>query len=168
MIVQPLIIYVIMEMNEKKYQIVAWTRNTKDGEVEVRMIPEVHHQTQAHLFNGIAECNRKGDSAQARRVLLLEQSGDFNLMTGHYGEGIRFIRAAALACLEPDSEWTVLDDESGSHPYFTGQARWDFLRLYEKFHKMVKKFCRPDILTEQESKLLEDLRQGQELISTGL
>lgn len=149
MIVQHLIIYVIMEMNEKKYQIVAWTRNTKDGKVEVRMIPEVHHQTQAHLFNGIAECNRKGDSAQARRVLLLEQSGDFNLMTGHYGEGIRFIRAAALAC-------------------FHSQARWDFLRLYEKFHKMVKKFCRPDILTEQESRLLEDLRQGQELISTGL
>lgn len=149
MIVQPLIIYVIMEMNEKKYQIVAWTRNTKDGEVEVRMIPEVHHQTQAHLFNGIAECNRKGDSAQGRRVLLLEQSGDFNLMTGHYGEGIRFIRAAALAC-------------------FHSQARWDSLRLYEKFHKMVKKFCRPDILTEQESRLLEDLRQGQELISTGL
>ena len=157
-----------MEMNEKKYQIVAWTRNTKDGEVEVRMIPEVHHQTQAHLFNGIAECNRKGESAQARRVLLLEQSGDFNLMTGHYGEGIRFIRAAALACLEPDSKRTVLDHESGSSPYFSGQTRWEFLRLYEKFHETVKKHSRPDILTEQESRLLEDLHQGQKLISTGL
>ena len=142
MIVQPLIIYVIMEMNEKKYQIVAWTRNTKDGEVEVRMIPEMHHQVQKHLFDGIAECNRKGDSAQARRVLLLEQSGDFNLMTGHYGEGIRFIRAAALAC-------------------FQSQTRWDFLRLYEKFHEMVRKYCRPDILMEKESRLLEDLYNQQ-------
>ena len=169
MIVQPLIIYVMMEKKmEKKYQIVAWTRNTKDGEVEVRMIPEVHHQVQKHLFDGIAECNRKGDSALARRVLLLEQSGDFNLMTGHYGEGLRFIRSAALACLEPDSEWTVLDDESGSHPYFTGQTRWDFLRLYEKFHEMVRKYCRPDILMEKESRLLEDLYEEQARVGKDL
>jgi hypothetical protein len=168
MIVQHLIIYVIMEMNEKKYQIVAWTRNTKDGEVEVRMIPEVHHQAQEHLFDGIAECNRKGDSALARRVLLLEQSGDFNLMTGHYGEGLRFLREAALACLEPDSEWTVLDDESGSHPYFIGKTRWDFLRLYEKFHEMVRKYCRPDILMEKESRLLEDLYEGQARVGKDL
>ena len=131
-----------MEMNEKKYQIVAWTRNTKEGEVEVRMIPEMHHQVQKHLFDGIAECNRKGDSAQARRVLLLEQSGDFNLMTGHYGEGLRFLRSAALAC-------------------FQSQTRWDFLRLYEKFHETVKKHSRPDILMEKESRLLEDLYNQQ-------
>lgn len=131
-----------MEMNEKKYQIVAWTRNTKEGEVEVRMIPEMHHQVQKHLFDGIAECNREGDSAQARRVLLLEQSGDFNLMTGHYGEGLRFLRSAALAC-------------------FQSQTRWDFLRLYEKFHETVKKHSRPDILMEKESRLLEDLYNQQ-------
>jgi hypothetical protein len=131
-----------MEMNEKKYQIVAWTRNTKEGEVEVRMIPEMHHQVQKHLFDGIAECNRKGDSAQARRVLLLEQSGDFNLMTGHYGEGLRFLRSAALAC-------------------FQSQTRWDFLRLYEKFHETVKKHSRPDILMEKESRVLEDLYNQQ-------
>jgi hypothetical protein len=143
MIVQPLIIYVMMEKKmEKKYQIVAWTRNTKDGEVEVRMIPEMHHQAQEHLFDGIAECNRKGDSAQERRILLLEQSGDFNLMTGHYGEGLRFLRAAALAC-------------------FHSQIRWEFLRIYEKFHERVKKYCRPDILMEKESRLLEDLYERQ-------
>ena len=150
MIVQHLIIYVIMEMKtEKRYQLVAWTRNVGKGEVEVRMSPELHHQTQEHLFEGIAECNRKGKSGMARKISLLEQSADFNLMTGHYGEGLRFLRSAALAC-------------------FHSQIRWDFLRLYEKFHKMVKKFRRPDILTEQESRLLEDLHQGQKLISTGL
>ena len=98
----------------------------------------------------------------------MEQSGDFNLMTGHYGEGLRFIRSAALACLEPDSEWTVLDDESGSHPYFTGQTRWDFLRLYEKFHEMVRKYCRPDILMEKESRQLEDLYEGQARVGKDL
>ena len=134
---------------EKRYQLVAWTRNVGKGEVEVRMSPELHHQTQEHLFEGIAECNRKGKSGMARKISLLEQSADFNLMTGHYGEGLRFLRSAALAC-------------------FHSQIRWDFLRLYEKFHKMVKKFRRPDILTEQESRLLEDLHQGQKLISTGL
>jgi hypothetical protein len=150
MIVKPLIIYVMMEKKmEKKYQIVAWTRNTKDGEVEVRMIPEVHHQAQEHLFDGIAECNRKGDSALARRVLLLEQSGDFNLMTGHYGEGLRFIRSAALAC-------------------FNSQTRWDFLRLHDKFHEMVRKYCRPDILMEKESRLLEDLYEGQARVGKDL
>ena len=138
-----------MEMNEKKYQIVAWTRNTKDGEVEVRMIPEVHHQVQKHLFDGIAECNRKGDSSLARRVLLLEQSGDFNLMTGHYGEGLRFLRSAALAS-------------------FHSQIRWDFRRLYEKFHEMVRKYCRPDILMEKESRLLEDLYEGQARVGKDL
>ena len=140
----------MMEMKtEKRYQLVAWTRNVGKGEVEVRMSPELHHQTQEHLFEGIAECNRKGKSGMARKISLLELSADFNLMTGHYGEGLRFLRSAALAC-------------------FHSQIRWDFLRLYEKFHKMVKKFRRPDILTEQESRLLEDLHQGQKLISTGL
>ena len=153
---------------EKRYQLVAWTRNVGKGEVEVRMSPELHHQTQEHLFEGIAECNRKGKSGMARKISLLEQSADFNLMTGHYGEGLRFLREAALACLEPDSEWTVLDDESGSHPYFIGQTRWDFLRLYEKFHEMVKKHSRPDILMEEESRLLEDLYEGQERIGKGL
>lgn len=138
-----------MQKTEKRYQLVAWTRNVGKGEVEVRMSPELHHQTQEHLFEGIAECNRKGKSGMARKISLLEQSADFNLMTGHYGEGLRFLRSAALAC-------------------FHSQIRWDFLRLYEKFHKMVKKFRRPDILTEQESRLLEDLHQGQKLISTGL
>ena len=131
-----------MEMNGKKYQIAAWTRNTKEGEVEVRMIPEVHHQAQEHLFDGLAECSRKGRSAHDRRILLLEQSGDFNLMTGHYGEGIRFLRATALAS-------------------FYGQARWDFQRIYEKFHEMANKYRRPDILMEKESRLLDELYQGQ-------
>ena len=63
---------------------VLWT-----GEVEVRMSPELHHQTQEHLFDGIAECNRKGKSGMARKISLLEQSADFNMMTGHYGEGLR-------------------------------------------------------------------------------
>jgi hypothetical protein len=156
-----------MEMNEKKYELVAWTRNTGNGEVEVRMTPELHHQAQEHLFKGIAECRRKGNSALLQKVHLLEQSGDFNLMTGHYGEGLRFLRAAALACLEPDSERTVLDHESGSYPYFSGRTRWEFLRLYGKFHKMVRKFSRTDILMEKESGLLKDLYEGQAHIGKG-
>ena len=156
-----------MEMNEKKYELVAWTRNTSNGEVEVRMTPELHHQAQEHLFKGIAKCRRKGDSALLQKVHLLEQSGDFNLMTGHYGEGLRFLRAAALACLEPDSEWTMLDHESGSYPYFSGQTRWEFLLLYGKFHEMVRKFGRTDTLMEKESGLLEDLNEGQAQIGKG-
>ena len=39
----------MMEMKtEKRYQLVAWTRNVGKGEVEVRMSPELHHQTQLH------------------------------------------------------------------------------------------------------------------------
>ena len=131
------------------------------------MTPELHHQAQEHLFKGIAKCRRKGDSALLQKVHLLEQSGDFNLMTGHYGEGLRFLRAAALACLEPDSEWTMLDHESGSYHYFSGQTRWEFLRLYGKFHEMVRKFGRTDTLMEKESGLLEDLNEGQAQIGKG-
>ena len=134
---------------EKRYQLVAWTRNVGKGEVEVRMSPELHHQTQEHLFEGIAECNRKGKSGMARKISLLEQSADFNLMTGHYGEGLRFLRSAALAC-------------------FHSQTRWDFLRLYEKFHEMVRKYCRPDILMEKESRLLKDLYEGQTRVGKDL
>lgn len=51
MIVKPLIIHVMMEKKiEKKYLLVAWTRNVRDGEVEVRMIPELH-QEQAQCRN---------------------------------------------------------------------------------------------------------------------
>ena len=142
MIVQPLIIYVIMEI-KKRYQLVAWTRNVGKEEVEVRMIPQLHHQTQEHLFNGIAECNRKGRSALARRILLLEQSADFNLMTGHYGEGLRFLRTTALACLEPTRKRATPNKE-------------EFRRLYNKFHEMVRKYSREDILMEMESRLLEE------------
>ena len=134
---------------EKRYQLVAWTRNVGKGEVEVRMSPELHHQTQEHLFEGIAECNRKGKSGMARKISLLEQSADFNLMTGHYGEGLRFLRSAALAC-------------------FQSQTRWDFLRLYEKFHETVKKHSRPDILMEKESRLLEGLYEGQARVGKDL
>ena len=139
MIVQPLIIYVMMEMKiEKKYELVAWTRHVGKGEVEVRMAPQLHHQMQEHLFEGIAACNRMGKSGLARRILLLEESGDFNLMTGHYGEGLRFLRAAALACMDSGREW-------------------DFMRLYRKFHKMVRKYGREDIFMEKNSRLLEEL-----------
>ena len=133
----------MMEMKmEKKYQLVAWTRNVGKSEVEVRMIPQLHHQTQEYLFDGITACQRKGKSALKRRTHLLEQSADFNLMTGHYGEGLRFLRSAALACLESD-------------------RKWDFMRLYSKFHEMVRKYRREDILLEKDSKLLEELRLGQ-------
>ena len=133
----------MMEMKmEKKYELVAWTRNVGKGEVEVRMIPLLHHQVQEHLFDGIAECNRKGRSALARRVRMLEQSGDFNLMTGHYGEGLRFLRAAALACLESN-------------------RKRNFMRLYAKFHEMIRKYRREDILLEEKSRLLEELHMGQ-------
>ena len=142
MIVQPLIIYVMMEMKtEKKYQLVAWTRNVGKGEVEVRMSPELHHQTQEHLFDGIAECNRKGKSGKVRKISLLEQSADFNMMTGHYGEGLRFLRAAALACLNSDEKWIV---------------KQEFQRLYDKFHEMIRRHGREDILIEMESRLLEE------------
>lgn len=144
MIVKPLIIHVMMEKKiEKKYLLVAWTRNVGDGEVEVRMIPELHHEAQKHLFEGIAECRRKGGAALDRKIVLLENSGDFNLMTGHYGEGIRFLRAAALACLEAD------------------RARCDSIRLYDKFHEMIRRHGREDILMEKESVLLEELHQEQ-------
>ena len=142
MIVQPLIIYVMMEKKtEKRYQLVAWTRNVGKGEVEVRMSPELHHQTQEHLFDSIAECNRKGKSGKVRKISLLEQSADFNMMTGHYGEGLRFLRAAALACLNSDEKWIV---------------KQEFQRLYDKFHEMIRKHGREDILIEMESRLLEE------------
>lgn len=61
----------------------------------------------------------------------------------------------------------MLDHESGSYPYFSGQTRWEFLRLYGKFHEMVRKFGRTDTLMEKESGLLEDLNEGQAQIGKG-
>lgn len=166
MIVQPLIIYVIME--KKNYQLVAWTRKLKgQEEPEIHMIPSLHHEMQEPYFDEIARCRKKEESGHldaelARRfVRVYEENARFMFRTGYYGDGLRFLRMAAIYCISSDDHaWTLWDTDLGSYMYFCGELRGEFIRLTKEFINLAHKYGRHDILTEKKSKeLLEMFRE---------
>lgn len=168
MIVQPLIIDVIME--KKKYQLVAWTRKVKgQDDPEIRMIPSLHHDMQEPYFKEIGRCQqeerRSGvlDTELASRfVKAYEENAGFLFRTGHYGDGLRFLRLAALYCIYSDDDsWAFWDTDLGSYMYFCGRLREDFLRITREFIALAEKYGRHDILMEKESKELLEVYAGQ-------
>lgn len=168
MIVQPLIINVIMD--KKKYQLVAWTRNVKgQDDPEIRMIPSLHLDMQEPYFKEISRCQqekrRSGglDTELASRfVKAYEENARFLFRTGHYGDGLRFLRLAALYCIYSDDDsWVFWDTDLGSYMYLCGRLREDFLCITREFLALAEKYGRHDILMEKESKELLEIYAGQ-------
>ena len=135
-------------MKEKRHQLVAWTRHAEDNGIpEVRMIPSLHHEMQEPYF-------------RKRGIRGYEQNAEFDFCTGHYGEGIRRLRQAAIECImgcDWDLDWTGYDNDLGSYDHFIGKNRGEFFRLYGKFMKSIDRYKRQDILIESESLKLREL-----------
>lgn len=141
-------------MKNKKYQLAAWTRNSDKG-VEIRMVPSLHHEMQESFFKEIARCydkEEKGIDVSEQLMRAFEKNADFLLTTGHYGDGLRLIRKAALHCIYSDDDaWYFWDSDLGSYMYFLGKMRKDFLRLCRKFIDLAEAYGRKDILNEPDS-----------------
>lgn len=151
-------------MKNKKYQLAAWTRNSGNG-VEIRMIPSLHHEMQESYIREIGRCHKmeeEGRDVSMRLMKAFEDNADFLFLTGHYGDGLRYIRKAALHCLDSDDNaWCSWDTDLGSYMYFLGKLRDDFFRLCRRFIGLAEKYGRSDIFIEPESVHLMEIYNEQ-------
>lgn len=153
---------------QKKYQLVAWTSNavSKD-EMQILMIPSVHHDMQEAYFKNIARYRKGNVSVRRLRKLIdsYEENIRFFIMTGHYGDAIRMTGYAARECVDTN-DWEFIDTDLGSYDYFYGRMRSEFFRLYGQFNELIRKYGRYDILLEESSiKLKETFERITEMDS---
>ena len=93
----------------------------------------------------------------------------FEILTGHPGDGIRYLFFAAQYCIwEDDSNWAYWDTDLGSYTYFCGELRDEFVRLCEEGLRLAKKFRREDVLQEGKPKqflelYVEHIREERDL-----
>ena len=163
-IVKPLIIYVMME---RKYQLVVWTENITDNEnARLYMIPSFECEVQAYLITDLTFIHQEEykfhgpislDLAR-RAVKAYENMSGFEILTGHPGDGIRYLFFAAKYCiLEDDFNWVYYDTDLGNYSYFCGELRHEFVRLCEEGMRFAKKYRREDILQEMKPKHMLEL-----------
>ena len=157
-------------MMERKYKLVAWTENITDKEdARLYMIPSLECEVQADLvtdltFIHMEEYKFDGpvslDLAR-RAVLAYEKMSRFEILTGHTGDGIRYLFFAAKYCIwEDDSNRTCRDTGLGSCSYFCEELRQEFVRLCEEGLRLTKKYGREDILQERRPKQMLELYYG--------
>ena len=157
-IVKPLIIYVMME---RKYQLVAWTENITDKEnARLRMIPSLECEVQADLVTDLTFIHREEyksvgpvslDLAR-RAILAYDRMSGFEILTGHLGDGIRYLFFAAEYCIRGN-----YNTDHGSYSYVCGELRHEFIRLCEEGLRLTKEFRREDVLQEGKPKQMIEL-----------
>ena len=154
-------------MMEKKYQLVAWTENSCDNEnARLYMIPSLESEVQASLIYDLTcihreeyKCHERiSDDLVRRAIKSYENMSRFEILTGHTGDGIRYLFFAAKYCImEDDSNWAYWDTDFGSYSYFCGELRHEFVRLCEKAICLAKKYKREDVLHERKPKQMLEL-----------
>lgn len=98
-------------MMEKKYQLVAWTKNITDREnARLYVVPSVELDLMEPLITEVSECRRlqKKDGGRvspqlARRFIrVYEASARLDIFTGNFDYAIRFLLQAADYCIWED------------------------------------------------------------------
>ena len=154
-------------MMERKYQLVAWTQNITDNEnARLYMIPSLECEVQADLITDLAFIHREEykfngpislDLAR-RAIKAYENMSRFEILTGHPGDGIRYLFFAAKYCImEDDLNWAYYDTDLGSYSYFCGELRHEFVRLCKEGIRLAKKYRREDILQEEKPRHMLEL-----------
>ena len=141
-------------MMERKYQLVAWTENIGDDEnASLHMIPLLESEVKASLIEDLSRIH-----LARRAVKAYESMSRFEILTGHTGDGIRYLFFAAQYCIwEDDSNWAYWDTDLGSYTYFCGELRHEFVRLCEEGMRLARKYKREDILQEKKPKHMLEL-----------
>ena len=149
-------------MMEKKYQLVAWTKNITDNEnARLYVIPSVKNDLIEPLITEVTKCRKLEEKDGgyisldlARRFIrAYEKSARLEILTGNIGDAIRFLLLAADYCiLEDDRNWVYYDTDLGSYSYFCGALSNEFVYYCEKAISLARKFGFEYILEEQKSK----------------
>ena len=146
---------------EKKYQLVAWTKNITDKEnARVYVVPSVKLDLIEPLIKEVDECSRLQEkdgghisTKLARRFIrVYEQSARLEVLTGNIDDAIRFFLQAAKYCIWEDSEnWVHYDTDLGSYSYFCGKLRNEFIWYCEKALSLARRYGFEHVLVEKES-----------------
>ena len=147
---------------EKKYQLVAWTKNITDKEnARLYVVPSVKYDLIEPLIKEVDECikQKENDGGHistklARRFIrVYEQSARLEVLTGNIDDAIRFFLQAAQYCIWEDSEnWVHYDTDLGSYSYFCGKLRNEFIWYCEKALSLARRYGFEHVLEEKESK----------------
>ena len=141
---------------EKKYQLVAWTRNVADKEnARLTMIPSLAYEMQEPYFEEIGRCMQEQKKQQGRISSSLakrfsrayESNARFCFYTGNIGDGLRYLCKAALYCM-----WADNHNDS--------ELRHEFTRLCEEVVTLAKRYSREDILQEGSCKTMLELHSS--------
>ena len=149
-------------MMEKKYQLVAWTKNITDKEnARLYVSPSVKSDLIEPLVKEVTECRKqeKKDGGfislkLARRFIrVYEQSANLEILTGNIDQAIRFFLQAADYCIWEDSfNWVYYDTDLGSYSHFCGKLRREFTWYCEKAISLARKYGYEHILKEKNPK----------------
>ena len=147
---------------EKKYQLVAWTKNITDKEnARLYVVPSVKLDLIEPLIREVTECRKQQEkdggylsSELARRFIrVYEQSARLEILTGNIDDAIRFFLQAANYCIwEDDDNWVYYDTDLGSYIYFCGKLRNEFIWHCEKAISLARKYGLEYILEEKDPK----------------
>ena len=147
---------------EKKYQLVAWTKNITDKEnARLYVIPSVKNDLIEPLITEVTECRNQLednggyiDLELARRFIrVYEQSARLDILTGNIDDAIRFFLQAADCCiLEDDRNWVYYDTDLGNYAYYCGELRNEFIRYCEEALSLAHKYGFEHILDEKNPK----------------
>ena len=148
---------------EKKYQLVAWTKNITDKEnARLYVIPTVKHDLIESLLTEITICRNLQEKdggyislELARRFIrVYEQSAKFEILTGNIADAIRFLLQAADYCIQEDElnddlNWVYYDTDLGNYCYFCGKLRNEFISYCEEALFLAHKYGLERILDEK-------------------
>ena len=147
---------------EKKYQLVAWTKNITDKEnARLYVVPSVKSDLIKPLIKEIAKCRRQMEKDNghvslelARRFIrVYEQCAELEILTGNIAQAIRFFLLAANYCTWEDSfYWDYYDTDLGSNSCFCGALLHEFIWYCEKALSLARKYGFEHILKEKRSK----------------
>ena len=149
-------------MMEKKYQLVAWTRDITDEEnARLYVVPSVELDLIEPLITEVTECRRQQEKdgghislELARRFIrVYEQSARLDILTGNIDHAIRFLLQAADYCIwEDDLNWAYYDTDLGHYSYFCGELRHEFVWYCEQAISLARKHGFEHILEEKRPK----------------
>ena len=145
-------------MMEKKYQLVAWTRNiTDERNARVYFAPSVMIDLLEPLIAEANECRKIQETNSGhispelagRFVRVYEQAARLDILTGHIGYAIRFLLQAASYCVVKDDP--IITDHETCREYRT-ELRNEFIRLCEEAISLARKHGREYVLMEEKCK----------------
>ena len=157
-------------MMEKKYQLVAWTRNIADKENgRLYMIPSLESEVKASLLEDLGKIHREENKIgyistdlAIRAIRACRNMSRFEILAGHLGDGIRYLFFAAAYCIwEDDDNWADYDTDLGSYSYFCGKLRHEFDLLCEEALALARKHGWEHILMEEKPKRMLEIYFGQ-------